>query len=255
MCTAAVAQNARCVGLGRRGHAVVLTLSWLLLRSPLPAAAQAQPAAPAAATPAPAAAGTPAAAAPANARPAAAAAAPGRPQPTAAAPARPASNAASRVRPVDEAEPEDPEPPSLALAAKLGIGYMRGGRQGGLMTARPAPMALDVDALVLREQGYLIGGGLRLELTGPHGVAAIFRFALRHMLGPLELRPGVSVPFYIAPRSMLGVEASLTMKYGLSDDLGILLDLTGAAFVIGDDVPKGSTVIMLHALVGVELFL
>lgn len=156
-----------------------------------------------------------------------------------------------------QATEEAPEPtePSLSLAAKLGIGYARGGRQGGLMTAAPAPMALDVDILALREPRYLIGGGLRIELTGVHGVAGIFRFQLRHPFGPLELRPGIGVPFYVAPRTMLGPEASLTLKYGLSDDLGILVDFAAAAFVLGDDVPKGSTVIMLHVFLGIELFI
>jgi hypothetical protein len=151
------------------------------------------------------------------------------------------------------AQGQPSELPALSLGAKLGIGYMRGGREGGLMTARPAPIALDVDILALREPNYLIGGALRIEITGVHGVAGIFRAALRHPFGPLELRPGVGVPFYVAPRTMLGPEASLTLKYGLSADLGILADFSAAAFILGSDVPSGSTVIMLHVFIGIEL--
>jgi hypothetical protein len=101
----------------------------------------------------------------------------------------------------------------------------------------------------------LIGAALRMELEGAKAVAAIFRFQLRHPFGPLELRPGIGVPFYFAPRTMLGPEAGLWGRLALSNDLALLLAFSAAAFVMGDDVPKGSTVLMLQIFLGVELFI
>jgi hypothetical protein len=157
--------------------------------------------------------------------------------------------------PLVAAHAQEPVEPSLSLSATVGIGYMRGGHSGGLMTAQAAPMALDAQAMMVRKPRFLFGGALRMELTGVHGVAGILRAQLRHPFGPLELRPGAGLPFYFAPRTMLGPEVSLGIKLGLSKDLGILINLAAAAFIIGDDVPRGSTVIMMHAFVGIELFI
>ncbi|MET0388571.1 MAG: hypothetical protein ABW321_21550 [Polyangiales bacterium] len=161
-------------------------------------------------------------------------------------------------QPLSAADAQDIPPPvtrTLSLSANVGIGYMRGGHSGGLMTAQRAPLALDIQALTVKAPRMLLGGALRIELEQAKSVAAIVRVQLRHPFGPLELRPGVGLPFYFAPRTMLGPEASLTMKLGISSDLGILVDLMAAAFMIGNDVPHGSTVVMLHAFLGLELFI
>ena len=65
----------------------------------------------------------------------------------------------------------------------------------------------------------------------------------------------MGVPFYFAPRTMLGPEASLGIKLKLGKDLGVLFNLSAAAFMIGNDVPHGSTVIMFHGFLGIELFI
>jgi hypothetical protein len=131
---------------------------------------------------------------------------------------------------------------------------MRGGH-GGLMTAQRAPLALDVQVMAVRRPRYLVGGALRIELEDAKSVAGILRAQLRHPFGPLELRPGIGLPFYFAPRTMLGPEASLTLKLGISKDLGVLMDFVAAAFMIGNDVPHGNTVVMMHVFLGLELFL
>ncbi|HET8938168.1 MAG TPA: hypothetical protein VFN67_32215 [Polyangiales bacterium] len=144
--------------------------------------------------------------------------------------------------------------PNLSLSVQLGAGYMSGGH-GGLFSANRSPLGIDVQVLTVREPRYLLGGALRLELEGAHAVAAIVRFQLRHPMGPIELRPGIGVPFYIAPRTMLGPEAGLWGRLSFSQDLALLVAFSAAAFVMGDDVPKGNTVIMLQIFVGVELFI
>ena len=161
--------------------------------------------------------------------------------------------AACLLLPLTAAHAEDVEP-TLSLSANVGAGFMRGGH-GGLMSGQRAPLALDVQVLTTRAPRFLVGGVLRIELEDAKSVAGIPRLQLRHPFGPLELRPGVGLPFYFAPRTMLGPEASLCAKLKLGKDLGLLINLSAAAFMIGNDVPHGNTVIMFHAFVGIELFI
>jgi hypothetical protein len=204
--------------------------------------------------PAPAA---PAAADPAAAPAAAAGADPATQTPLArSAAAAPAPAQATTPTAFSEADPEQPEPtePFLSLSAQIGVGYMSGGH-GGLFSQNRSPLALDAQVLTVREPRYLIGGALRIELEGAKAVAAIFRFQLRHPFGPIELRPGIGVPFYIAPRTMLGPEAGIWGRLTFSKDLALLAAFSASAFVMGDDVPKGSTVVMLQIFIGAELFI
>src|SRR5688572_21679474 len=133
------------------------------------------------------------------------------------------------LQPVAAQAAGDPVRPTLSLAASAGAGFMRGGH-GGLMSGQRSPLALDIQALGLRDPHWLVGGALRIELEDAYAVAAIPRVALRHPFGPLELRPGCGLPFYFAPRTMLGPEASLGMKLAFSSDLAMLLHLAAAAF-------------------------
>jgi hypothetical protein len=131
---------------------------------------------------------------------------------------------------------------------------MRGG-VGGLMVAQRIPVSLDVQVMGVQDAHWLLGGALRVELEDAKSVAGIARIALRHSMGSLELRPGAGVPFYFAPRAMLGAEASLGFRYALSNGFGLVGQLAGSAFMIGDDVPHGNTVIMFHVFFGVDLLL
>jgi hypothetical protein len=129
---------------------------------------------------------------------------------------------------------------------------MRGGH-GGLMDAQLAPISLDVNVFRILDKTLLVGGALRVELEGDKAVAGIARVALRHMMGSLEIRPGVGLPFYFAPRTMLGPEVSLGVRFGLSKDLAFMLQLSAAAFMVGNDVPPGNTVTMFQLFIGLEL--
>ena len=163
---------------------------------------------------------------------------------------------ACALAPLTAAHAQDREStePNLSLSANLAVGFMRGGH-GGLFTAQPSPLSLDVQVMTVREPRYLVGGALRMELSGSKAVAGIARVQLRHPFGPLELRPGAGLPFYFAPRTMLGAEASLWGRMGFTKDLSLLFALSASAFMIGNDIPHGSTVIMLQVFIGVELFI
>jgi hypothetical protein len=148
----------------------------------------------------------------------------------------------------------EPSPKTLSLSANIGAGFMRGGH-GGLMTGQRAPIALDVEALKVRDPHWLLGGALRMELEDAMSVAAIPRAVLRHPFGPLELRPGVGLPIYFAPRTMIGPEVRLGAKLAIGSELGLIVNASAAAFMIGNDVPHGATVIMFHLFLGLELFI
>jgi hypothetical protein len=145
--------------------------------------------------------------------------------------------------------------PIVDLSARLGSGFMRGGK-GGLTTAQRDPVTLDVEVMRLKEQHWMYGGALRMELEDAKAVAGIARIALREQVGSLELRPGAGIPFYFAPRTMLGAEASVAFRKPLTDSgIGLSGSGSAAAFMVGSDIPHGVVVIMFHVFIGIDLLL
>jgi hypothetical protein len=142
----------------------------------------------------------------------------------------------------------------LDISGGLGSGIMRGGR-GGLASAQRSPIFIDATALGVEDSWLLLGGSLRVELEDGRAVAAVPRAVLRHKMGAFELRPGAAIPFYFAPKTMLGPEADLGLRLGLKNGFGLIANAGIAAFMIGNDVPHGTTVVMFNLQLGVDLFL
>ena len=142
----------------------------------------------------------------------------------------------------------------LDVSGGFGSGIMRGGR-GGLASAQRAPMFVDATALGVQESWLLVGGSLRVELEAGRAVAVVPRAVLRHKLGRLELRPGAALPLYFAPKTMLGPEADLGLRFAMNNGFGLLANAGIAAFMVGNDVPHGTTVVMFNLQLGVDLFL
>lgn len=142
----------------------------------------------------------------------------------------------------------------LDISGGLGTGVMRGGR-GGLASAQRSPIYVDATALGVQESWLLVGGSLRMELEDGRAVAAVPRVVLRHKMGKLELRPGAALPFYFAPKTMLGPEADLGLRFAMKNGFGLLANAGVAAFMVGNDVPHGTTVVMFNLQLGVDLFL
>jgi hypothetical protein len=142
----------------------------------------------------------------------------------------------------------------LDISGGLGTGVMRGGR-GGLASAQRSPIYVDATALGVQESWLLVGGSLRMELEDGRAVAAVPRVVLRHKMGRFELRPGAAIPFYFAPKTMLGPEADLGLRFAMKNGFGLLANAGIAAFMVGNDVPHGTTVVMLNLQLGVDLFL
>jgi hypothetical protein len=144
----------------------------------------------------------------------------------------------------------------LDISTGFGSGVLRGG-DGGLGVAQRAPFFVDVTVLTPHpaEPWLLLGGSLRVELEDGRAVAGVARATLRHKLSKLELRPGVAIPFYFAPRTMIGPEANFGIRYPVGNDFGLLAGAGIAAFMIGNDVPHGTTVVMFHFQLGIGLLL
>jgi hypothetical protein len=186
--------------------------------------------------------------------PAAGDTAPAASPPTAAkaAAASPTSDAAEKPEP-DGVAPLFSGEPSLLVSASLASGYIRGGL-GGLTTAQRAPACLEFQVLGIEDEHFVVGGALRVELEGAKAVAGIVRVALRHALTQkIELRPGVGLPFYLAPKTMLGPEADIGIHYALSTSMGVLGQMAAAGFITGSDIPHGSTVVLIQLSLGLEL--
>jgi hypothetical protein len=175
--------------------------------------------------------------------------------PTAAEPSEP-PHSEPKTEPKSEEELESEElEPNLDVAARLGSGFMRGG-QGGLTSGQRDPFTLDIEVMRVKDARFMYGGALRIELEDAKAVAGIARLAFRHRMGSIELRPGAGIPFYFAPRTMLGLEGSCGFRMPLSGDgLGFSGSVSAAAFMIGSDIPHGSTVIMFHVFLGIDLLL
>jgi hypothetical protein len=142
----------------------------------------------------------------------------------------------------------------VSATTTVGSGVSVGGGQGGAVVAR-SPVFADVAirGWTDEEPSVLYGGSIRVEVEGRASVAVVPRAELARSVGPLELRPGVALPFFFAPFTMLGAELSLAVAVPITSAIRaggiVMLD----AFFLGSDVPEGATVIMFNGAVGVEL--
>jgi hypothetical protein len=138
---------------------------------------------------------------------------------------------------------------------RVGTGLEIGAGDGSKTVKQGSPLFVDLDVRTWTdEQGAIVyGGSLRMEVTGRASVAAVPRLELRRMLGPLELRPGVAVPLFLAPFLMFGVEGGLSVRLPIGAGFGVMGALTGAGFFFGDDVPKDSVVVMFSGSLGIDI--
>lgn len=141
---------------------------------------------------------------------------------------------------------------SPGLSARLGAERSAG--QDGGATAL-APLTLDASVRLWTDEATRLayGGSFRVELGGSGSVGIVPRVELRHMLGDFELRPGVALPFYFAPKTLLGPELSAGIRYPIAAGFGLIADLAITAYVVGNNLPEGSTLLQITGGVGVDL--
>ncbi len=124
-----------------------------------------------------------------------------------------------------------------------------------MATGHMTPIFVDasVRTYLDEEPSILFGGSLRFEVEKNAGVALVPRVELRQKLRSIELRPGVALPVFFTPRTMLGPEVSVAIRYKLGPQLGLLGMGTVSAFFFGNDVPEGTTVLMFNLIFGVNM--
>ncbi len=97
------------------------------------------------------------------------------------------------------------------------------------------------------------GLSMRAELEGRASAAVVPSVQLERPLGPLHLRPHAALPFFFAPFSLLGGELGLDASYPLSAGAAVTLGLRFDAFFWGSDLPEGSALVMLDAMLALEM--
>jgi hypothetical protein len=103
------------------------------------------------------------------------------------------------------------------------------------------------------EDWFVLGASGRVEIDGRTSIAGVPRVEYQLRAGPLALRPGVGVPFVIAPRTMFGVEGSFSARLDLAGPLGLVAAVYADAYFLGSDVPDDSVVVMINGALGVDL--
>ena len=141
----------------------------------------------------------------------------------------------------------------VGLQAGTGLSLGRG--QGAETITHRTPIFLEASLRRWSDEfsDTVWGAALRAELEGGPSAAIVPRIELRRPFDGLEIRPGVGVPFFFAPFSLLGVEGSLAVRQKLSDGLGVLVLVSVDAYFWGSDLPKGSAVVMVNGALGVDL--
>lgn len=144
----------------------------------------------------------------------------------------------------------------LAPSVSAGTGLSLGNGQAEAV-ARRSPLFVEASLRTWTDEApdVLLGGALRGEVEGRASIAGVARAELSRRLGRLEVRPGVAIPLFFAPFTMLGVETSLDLRIPVADVLSVGATMAASAFFVGSDVPEGATVLMFNGAVGVELLL
>ncbi len=143
----------------------------------------------------------------------------------------------------------------LFLGPSLGTGVSMGQGAGGGTTMGLTPLFLDlaVDGRNTEFPQVLYGGSLRLEITGGPAVAIVPRISLEGKVLDFVVRPGLGVPFFFSPSSLLGIEASLQVAYPLMEGVEGVGTLLMDGFFWGGDLPANSSIVMVNVMVGARV--
>jgi hypothetical protein len=141
------------------------------------------------------------------------------------------------------------------FGARVGSGLEIGAGEGSETVKRMSPIFVDLDVRTWTDEssGVIYGGSLRMEVAGKTSIGAVPRIELRRNAGPLELRPGLAVPMFLAPFLMFGVEGGLNARFPIGGGFGVMAAITGAGFFFGDDVPENSVVVMFNGSLGIDI--
>ena len=147
--------------------------------------------------------------------------------------------------------------PFLSTQLDVGSGMSWGNGPADQTVSRRTPLFVDVSLRTWSDESpsLLWGGSLRMEIEGRASIAAVPRVEIAKKLGGLTVVPGIGVPFFFAPFSMLGVEVSTLVLLPLSEAFSINAGAMFDGYFFGSDVPKSSAVIMFNLMLGATLAL
>lgn len=129
------------------------------------------------------------------------------------------------------------------------------GADGGSSVLLRSPVFLDIGARTwASDQSELVyGGSLRLEVDGRVGVGVVPKVEYARTLGPIGISVGGGLPIFLAPYTLFGVEAFLTGRFMIGDVFGVFGSFLVDAYLFGSDLPRGTAIVMLNGVLGVEL--
>ena len=144
---------------------------------------------------------------------------------------------------------------SKSVALTLGTGIELGNGQGREVVVLRSPLFMDAAIRTWTDEtpDLVMGGSIRVEVDRTTSVAGVPRVEINRRFGSLLLRPGIGVPIFFAPFSMVGVELSVGVVLSLGDGLSLVGGILIDAFFFGSDIPQGSSVVMFNGALGVEL--
>lgn len=139
-------------------------------------------------------------------------------------------------------------------AAGAGTGASFGTGNGATVVLM-SPVFVDVDVIFSTDEfpklEYAVA--LQAEVQGRVSAGIIPQLRLNNGSGKLSLYGLVGVPFFLAPFTMLGVEAGAGVVWRMTETLGLygeaLLDL----FIIGNDLQKDGILVRLDGCVGLRV--
>ncbi len=147
--------------------------------------------------------------------------------------------------------------PFLSTQVGVGSGITWGNGPADQTVSRRSPMFVDASLRTWSDEAPTLrwGASLRLEIEGRTSLGVVPRVEIAKKLGDLTITPGVGVPLFFAPFSMLGVEVSTGVLLPLSDTFGISGTAMFDGYFFGSDVPENSAVIMFNLMLGATLVL
>ncbi len=144
----------------------------------------------------------------------------------------------------------------FAIDARAISGLSIGGGDGGARLRR-TPLRIEVGAHTWLEEeaSIVVGGSLRLEVEDRASVGGVGRAGFRVQVDVLHLLPTLGCAVVLAPFTLVGPEGGVMAAIELGGGFALVLQIAALAWLFGDDLPQGATVVEIDGGVGVELIL
>ncbi len=142
----------------------------------------------------------------------------------------------------------------IHTAALAGTGVSIGMGDGTNVTRR-SPTAVAAHLLFANsERAWLrYGVTLRAEVEGKVTFGVSPQVALIHAWSRVSLGAVAGVPLIFAPKSLYGIEVGVLFSVRVVEWLSVLVQGFGQFYILGNDLPDDSTLVMVQGYAGIEL--